>query len=43
MAQRMEEPSVADPPIPLDQFVMHDGNVSGGAAEGDPSQLPPET
>ena len=43
MAQRMEEGSVADPPLLLDQFVMHDGNVSGCAAEADPSQLAPET
>jgi len=43
MAQRMEEASVADPPLLLDQLVMHDGDVSGGTAEGDPSQLAPET
>ncbi len=43
MAQRMEEASVADPSLLLDQLVMHDGDVSGGTAEADPSQLAPET
>jgi len=43
MAQRMKKPSVADPPLFLDQLVVHDGNVSGGTAETDPSQLEPET
>ncbi|HWO32851.1 MAG TPA: hypothetical protein VNO32_28985 [Candidatus Acidoferrum sp.] len=43
MAQRMEEALVADPPPLLNQFVVHDRNVSGGAAEADPSQLEPET
>jgi len=43
MAQRMEEASVADPPLLLDQLVMHDGDVSGCTAEADPSQLAPET
>jgi len=43
MAQRMKEPSVADPTLLLDQLVVHDGNVSGGTAEADPSQLEPET
>ena len=43
MAQPMEEASVADPPLLLDQLVMHDGNVSGRAAEADPSPLAPET
>jgi hypothetical protein len=43
MAQCMEEHSVADPPPLLDQFVVHDGDVSGCAAEADPSQLEPET
>ena len=28
MAQRMKEPSITDPPLLLDQFVMHDGDVS---------------
>ena len=42
MAQRMKEPSIADPPLLLDQFVMHDGDVSCRAAEGDPSQLEPK-
>jgi len=37
-----EEPSVADPSLLLDQFVMHDGNVSRSAAKGDPSQLEPK-
>jgi hypothetical protein len=43
MAERMEEASVTDPPLLLDQFVMHDGDVSCGTAEADPSQLAPET
>ena len=43
MAQRMEEASVTDPPLLLDQLVMHSGNVSGRTAEADPSQLAPET
>ena len=43
MAQRMEEASVADPPLLLDQLVMHNGDVSGCTAEADPSQLAPET
>ena len=43
MAQRMKEPSITDPSLLLDQFVMHDGDVSGSAAEADPSQLEPET
>ena len=43
MAQRMKEASVADPPLLLDQLVMHDGDVSRCTAEGDPSQLAPET
>jgi len=43
MAQRMEEASVADPSLLLDQLVMHDGDVSGCTAEADPSQLAPET
>ena len=43
MAQGMEEASVADPPLLLDQLVMHDGDVSGCTAEADPSQLAPET
>ena len=42
MAQRMEEASVANPPLLLDQLVMHDCNVSGCPAEADPSQLAPE-
>jgi len=43
MAQRMKEPSIADPPLFLDQLIVHDRNVSGGTAEADPSQLEPET
>jgi len=43
MAQRMEEASVADPPLLLDQLVMHDGDVSGCTPETDPPQLAPET
>jgi len=43
MAQRMEEASVADPPLLLDQLVVHNGNVSGCTTEADPSQLAPET
>jgi hypothetical protein len=42
MAQRKKKLSVTDPPLLLDQFVMHDGDVSCGAAEADPSQLEPE-
>src|SRR5580698_5195141 len=42
MAQRMEEASVADPPLLLDQLIMHDGDVSGCTAEADPPQLAPE-
>jgi hypothetical protein len=43
MAQCMEEASVADPPLLLNQLVMHNGDVSGCTAEADPSQLAPET
>ena len=43
MAKRMEEASVAYPPLLLDQLVMHDGDVSGCTAEADPAQLAPET
>ena len=43
MAQGMEEASVADPPLLLDQLVVHDGEVSRCATEADPSQLEPET
>jgi len=43
MTQRMEETSVSDPPPPLDQLVVHDGDVSGSTAEADPPQLAPET
>jgi len=43
MAQRMEEGSVAHPPLLVDQLVMHDGNVSSCSTEADPSQLAPET
>ena len=43
MAERMEEASVADPPLLLDQLVMHNGDVSGSTTEGDPSQIAPET
>jgi len=43
MAQRMEEASVADPSLLLNQLVMHDGDVSSSTAEADPSQLAPET
>ncbi len=42
MTQCMEEAGVANPPLFLDQFVMHDGDVSCRAAEADPSQLEPE-
>jgi hypothetical protein len=43
MAQGMEESPVADPPLLLDQLVMHDGEVGGCTAEADPSELEPET
>ena len=43
MAQRVQESLIADPPLLLDQLVMHDGDVSGCTAEADPSQLEPET
>lgn len=43
MAQRMEEAAAADPPLLLDQLVVHDGDVSGCTGEADPSQLAPET
>ena len=43
MAQRMEEASVANPPLLLNQLVMHNGDVSGCTAEADASQLAPET
>jgi hypothetical protein len=39
----MQEASVADPALLLDQLVMHNGDVSGRTAEADPSQLAPET
>lgn len=42
MAQCMKELSVTDPPLLLDQVVMHDGDVSRRATEADPSQLEPE-
>jgi hypothetical protein len=43
MAQRMEEAGVADPPLLLNQVVVHDGDVSRRAAKANPSQLEPET
>jgi hypothetical protein len=43
MAERMEEASVADPPLLLDQLVMDDGDVSCCTAETDLPQLAPET
>jgi hypothetical protein len=42
MAQRMKEPSITDPPLLLDQFVMHDGDVGCCTAEADPPQLKPK-
>jgi len=42
MAQRMKEPSITDPPLLLDQFVMHDGYVGCRATEADPPQLEPK-
>ena len=42
MAQRMKKPSITNPPLPLDQFVMHDGDVGCRTAEADPPQLEPE-
>ncbi len=42
MAERMEEAGVADPPLFLDQIVVHDGDVGRCAAKADPSQLEPE-
>ena len=42
MAQRMKEPSVTDPPLLLDQFIMHDGDVGCRTAEADPPQLEPK-
>jgi len=39
----MKEPSITDPPLLLDQLVVHDGDMSGGTAKADPSQLEPET
>jgi hypothetical protein len=42
MAQRVEESSVADPPLLLDQLRMHNRDVSGCTAKADPSQLEPE-
>ena len=42
MAQRMKEPSITDPPLLLDQFVMHDGDVGRRAAETNPPQLEPK-
>jgi hypothetical protein len=43
MAQRMKEPSITDPPLLLDQFVMHDGDVGCRTAKADPPQLEPKT
>jgi hypothetical protein len=42
MAQHMKESSITDPPLLLDQFVMHDGDVGGGTAEADPPKLEPK-
>ena len=42
MAQCMKELSITDPPLLLDQFVMHDGDVGCCATEADPSQLEPK-
>ena len=33
MAQGMEEHSVADPPLLLNQLILHDGDMSSGTAE----------
>jgi hypothetical protein len=43
MTQRMEEAGVTDPPLFLNQIIVHNGDVCRGATEADPSQLEPET
>ena len=43
MAQGMEENSVADPPLLLNQLILHNGDMSSGTAEADPPELEPET
>jgi hypothetical protein len=42
MAQRVKKSSIADPPLLLNQLVLHDGDVGCRAAEADPSKLEPE-
>jgi hypothetical protein len=38
-----EELLLADPPLSLDELAVHDGNLPGGAAEIDESELEPES
>ncbi len=39
----MEEAVVPQPPAPVDQFLVHHGDLSGGAAEVDEPELEPES
>ena len=38
----VQEAALADPPSPLDQLVVHDRDLPGGAAEADAAQLQPK-
>ena len=38
----MQEAALGDPPPALDEFLMHDGDLSGRTAEADEAQLQPE-
>ena len=42
VVQRVQEPVLRNPAAPLDEFLMHDGNLPGRAAEADEAQLQPE-
>ncbi len=43
MAQSIQERVILYPLPFLDQFLMHDGEVSGRPSKGDPAQLPPKS
>jgi hypothetical protein len=35
--------SIADPPLLLNQLLLHDGDMSSNTAEANPTQFEPET
>src|SRR5262249_20748597 len=42
VVERVKEPLLANPAPPLDQLAMHDGDLTGRAAERDEAELEPE-